>query len=105
MAQLLNPGGFVVLTFPYNEGHYERDVYRLPLASYGKDHAFIGQVFSRQEVDGWCAENDLVIVEQDYYEAFTGDLWTFGTALHPLKRATRDSRHHLSCILLQKQQS
>jgi SAM-dependent methyltransferase len=105
MSQLLKPGGYIVLSFPYNETHYERDVYRLPQAGYGQTHPFIGQIFSRQEVDAWCSAHGLVILDQEYYEAFTGELWTFGSAIHPLKKTTPEARHHLTCILLQKQLS
>jgi SAM-dependent methyltransferase len=103
MCKLLNPGGHIVLSFPYNEHHYEADVYRHPQAGYGKDYPFIGQVYSRKEVDSWMTDNALSLVDQEYYEAFTGDLWTFGTAIHPLKKTTRESKHHLTCISLKKQ--
>jgi len=94
MCSLLNPGGYIVLTFPYNELHYEKDVYRLPQAGYGQNHTFVGQVYSRKELDLWMAENNLVLFDQEYYEAFTGELWTFGAAIHPLKKTTKEDKHH-----------
>lgn len=102
MFSLLNKDGHIVLTFPYNETTYCEDVYRHPNAGYGKDHAFIGQVYSRREVDAWLLDNDAEIVNQEYYEAFTGELWTMGESVYPLKRTTADKKHHLTCLLLKK---
>lgn len=100
MFSLLNPGGQIILTFPYNEHTYHPDIYRHPDAGYGQQHPFIGQVYSRNEVNSWLADNDGVILKQIYYEAFTGELWTMGNALYPLKETSVDARHHLTCLLL-----
>jgi SAM-dependent methyltransferase len=102
MFSLLNTNGRIVLTFPYNEKKYVKDVYRLPEAGYGKDHPFIGQVYSREQLDNWVNDNDAEIVDQEYYEVFTGELWTFGQSIYPIKKTTKESKHHLTCILLQK---
>ncbi len=102
MFSLLKPGGHIVLTFPYNETTYVDDVYRHPNAGYGKDHAFIGQVYSRAEVTHWLNDNHAEIVDQEYYEVFTGELWTMGESIYPLKPTTADKKHHLTCLLLKK---
>jgi SAM-dependent methyltransferase len=102
MFSLLNEGGHIVLTFPYNENKYVEDVYRHPNAGYGKDHAFIGQVYSREQVNHWLNDNNAEIVAQEYYEVFTGELWTMGESIYPLKPTTADKKHHLTCILLKK---
>lgn len=99
---LLNDDGHIILTFPYNENKYVEDAYRLPDAGYGKDHPFIGQVYSREQVNHWVADNNAEIVNQEYYEVFTGELWTQGQSIYPLKKTTTGSRHHLTSILLRK---
>lgn len=102
MFSLLNPGGQIILTFPYNEHTYHPDIYRHPQAGYGQQHPFIGQVYSRNEVNSWLADNNGVILKQLYYEAFTGELWTMGDPIYPLRETSATSRHHLTCLLLAK---
>lgn len=100
MFSLLNPGGQIILTFPYNEHTYHPDIYRDPQAGYGQQHPFIGQVYSRNEVNSWLADNNGIILKQLYYEAFTGELWTMGDPIYPLRETSATSRHHLTCLLL-----
>jgi SAM-dependent methyltransferase len=102
MFSLLNPGGQIILTFPYNEHTYHPDIYRHPDAGYGQHHAFIGQVYSRNEINQWLADNGGVILKQIYYEAFTGEFWTMGDSIYPLRQTNVTSRHHLTCLLLSK---
>lgn len=102
MFQLLQPGGHLVLTFPYNEHQYVPDVYRHPDAGYGKDYGFIAQVYSRRELEAWLADTGAEVVCQEYHEAFTGELWTVGVRLNPIRRSGRDRKHHLTCLLLRK---
>jgi SAM-dependent methyltransferase len=102
MFSLLNPNGKIILTFPYNENIYYEDIYRHPQAGYGKDHNFIAQVYSRNEINQWLSDNNAVIVEQEYYECFTGELWTMGESIYPMKPSSADKKHHLTCIILAK---
>lgn len=102
MFSLLNPGGQIILSFPYNEHTYHADIYRHPQAGYGQQHPFIGQVYSRNEVNSWLADNNGVILKQLYFEAFTGEFWTMGNALYPLKETSPDAKHHLTCLLIAK---
>lgn len=101
MIKLLKPGGHIVLSFPNNEKKYIPNVYEQPGAGYGKDFSFIGQVFSRNEINEWLAENSAKIIEQEYYESFTGDYWTFGQRLYPQRRVKIKEKHHLTCFTLQ----
>jgi SAM-dependent methyltransferase len=92
MSALLAPGGYLVLTFPYNEKHY------------GIAHSEkLTQVFSRRELDHWLTENpELKIVKQEYYRLFEGQTWLQGRSLkHPI-RTYRTQPHHLSCLLIRK---
>ncbi|MGC8851468.1 MAG: class I SAM-dependent methyltransferase, partial [Candidatus Micrarchaeia archaeon] len=73
MFDLLKPGGYLVMTFPYNEKKYVGNAYRLPNASYGRDFPFICQIFSRKEIDSWLKQNKAKIVAQEYYDVFTGE--------------------------------
>jgi len=102
MFTLLNPGGHLVLTFPYNENKHIENVYKLQGAGYGQNAPYICQVYSRKEVDRWLRTNNGEIVEQEYWQIFTGDFWTFGERLYPPRQVDKDAKHQLTCILIQK---
>ena len=101
MFNLLKLGGFLVLTFPYNKLRYVKNVYELPGAGYGQNAPYICQVFSRQEINSWLAENSGTILEQEYWRMFNGEFWTFGERCQPQKVTVTD-RHHHTNILIQK---
>lgn len=100
MFSLLAPGGHLLLTFPYNEQIYVPNVYQLEGAGYGSDFPFIGQVFSRREIDGWLSASNGEIAAQEYWQVFSGELWTFGERLTPPIEVTCVDKHQLSCVLL-----
>lgn len=102
MFGLLNNGGYLVLSFPYNENKYIDNVYKLPGAGYGQDFSFIGQMYSRNELDDWLGKNKAKIIEQEYWRIFTGDYWAFGEHVYPPKKVAREEKHQLTCILIQK---
>jgi SAM-dependent methyltransferase len=102
MFSLLNPGGLIALTFPYNERNYIENVYMLPGSGYGRDLPYVCQVYTQSQVDGWLARNRGQLIAQEYWRMFTGEYWTFGEWLRPPVQVERDERHHLTCLLLQK---
>jgi SAM-dependent methyltransferase len=103
MFNCLHPRGHLVLTFPYNEKKYIENVYKIPGAGYGQDAPQICQVFSRNELDNLMKTNNGLILEQEYWEVFTGDFWTFGERLYPPRQVDKSEIHQLTCILCQKQ--
>jgi SAM-dependent methyltransferase len=102
MFRLLKPGGHLVLTFPYNEHEYVEDVYKLPGAGYGWDNPYICQVYSRRQIEGWKDANGAVGVEQEYWQCFSGRLWTFGQQVRPPRRVSKEDSHQLTCLLFRK---
>jgi len=102
MFGLLKAGGYLILTVYYNEDEYIDNVYKLPGAGYGQNYPYIAQVFSRNELDGWLAANDGEIVKQEYWQKYTGKLWTFGTPLNPPKLVDKDGLCQLTCLLIRK---
>ncbi|MHC4166252.1 MAG: class I SAM-dependent methyltransferase [Planctomycetota bacterium] len=102
MLGLLKPGGHLVLTFPYNEKQYIDNVYKLPDVGYGRDYPFICQVLSRRQIDEWLADNPAKIIDQEYYEIFSGDLWAFGERIRPPKKVEKERKCHLTCLVIQK---
>lgn len=102
MYKLLESGGYLLLSFPYNEKEYHQNIYEHPDAGYGKDSKFITQIYSRDTLDSWIKETPFKIISQEYYKTFTGELWTFGERLIPCVEAKSTDPHHLTCLLLQK---
>lgn len=100
MFRLLTSTGSLLVTFPYNETSYVRNVYDLPGSSYGAGEPYITQSYSRQELDRWIRANDGVIVEQEYWQFWEGEHWTVGRQLIPPREVTRGERHQLTCIHL-----
>lgn len=102
MFKLLKPGGHLLLTFPYNEKRYAENVYTLPDSIVTETFPFITQAFSRNEVNAWMADNGGKIIEQEYWQFFSGDFWTCGERICPPVRATNSEKHQISCILIRK---
>jgi SAM-dependent methyltransferase len=102
MSSLLNPGGYLILTFPYNEKEYLEDVYKLPGVNLDDSINFLCQVYSRKEVDRWTKENNLIIVEQEYWQFYEGIYWDFGKQLEPPKEVMVSDLHQLTCIIFKK---
>lgn len=102
MLKLLKPSGHLIITFPYNKEQYIDNVYKLEGAGYGQDASYICQVFSQKEINEWLEENNIRIIEQEYYEVFSGDLWTFGKRIYPPRKAQKGEKSHLTCLLIQK---
>ncbi len=102
MASLLRSGGYLILTFPYNQERYIENVYKLPGVSYGKDAPYICQVFSKTEIDLWLTQSDLKLVDQEFWQVFTGDLWAFGERLPNPRLVSPQDLHQLCCLAVRK---
>jgi SAM-dependent methyltransferase len=102
MYKLLNPGGRLILTCPYNEKTYAPNVYKLPDSSVRDDFPFVTQAFSRKELDSWLSDSAFELLEQEYWQFFAGEFWTCGEKLARPARASRESRHQLCCLSFEK---
>jgi SAM-dependent methyltransferase len=102
MFRLLNPGGHLVLTCPYTEHAYVRNVYELPGSSYGQDASYVCQSYSRERLDKWLADNGGEIVAQEFWQFWDGEFWTVGNKLIPPREVTAAERHQLTCLLIRK---
>jgi SAM-dependent methyltransferase len=102
MFDLLNPNGHLILSFPYNENSYVDNVYRLPGSVGEHRFPFVTQVYSRKELSSWLSENHARIIEQEYWQFFSGKYWTLGERLCPPLKANKNEKHQISCMLLQK---
>lgn len=101
MFKLLKPGGHLLLTFPYHETSFVENVYALPDSQVKKLPSYPTHAFSRQEIDRWCHGQGKVL-EQEYWQFFTGEYWTVGEKLLHPKQTTSTTPHQISCLLLEK---
>jgi 2-polyprenyl-3-methyl-5-hydroxy-6-metoxy-1,4-benzoquinol methylase len=102
MAKLLKGGGHLILTFPYNEKRGVANVYKLPDSNVKRIIPFKTQAYSREDIDRWQKENNLDLLEQEYWQFSTGEYWTTGTELDKPETVGKDETHQISCIIFQK---
>jgi len=102
MFALLKNGGYLILSFPYNEKKYFHNIYDSPEAGYGQLNPYICQVFSRNEIKSWMDENNGVIIDQEYYKVFTGEYWTYGKRLDIPQKVPKEENHQLTALIVKK---
>jgi 2-polyprenyl-3-methyl-5-hydroxy-6-metoxy-1,4-benzoquinol methylase len=102
MFRLTVPGGYVVLTFPYNERERVENVYALPGSEVKGLPPFQTRAYSRKDLERWAKENGGTVVKQEYWQFFTGDYWTTGTRLPYPKQTSATETHQISCVVFQK---
>ena len=102
MFSLLNKDGHLIITFPYSERSYIRNVYELPGSSYGQGRSYRTQSFSRTELDRWIQNNHGVMLEQEYWQFWEGDYWTLGKQIIPPKKVAAGDKHQLTCVHIKK---
>jgi len=107
MMKLLNIGGHLIMTFPYNESDYIEDVYKLPEAGYGQNYPYPCHVFNAESIKRWC-DNGGTITQVELYQCFTGKYWTMGEKIKPIclndgqKKPAETTFEHLCCICIEK---
>lgn len=102
MFSRLKPGGHLVITCPYSERRYHRNVYEYSGSTAVGPFPFVTQCYSRAQLDGWLAQNNATIVKQEFWRFYSGDVWTVGDPIWPPETATADSPHQISCLLFRK---
>jgi 2-polyprenyl-3-methyl-5-hydroxy-6-metoxy-1,4-benzoquinol methylase len=103
MFSLLNTNGHLILTFPYSENSYIKNVYKLIGSdAYDKDIPYICQSYSRKEIAEWLQKNEGVIIEQEYWQFWDGDYWRVGNKVIPPRKVNSKEKHQLCCVLIQK---
>lgn len=100
MFSLLMENGYLLISFPYNENQYCKNVYELPGSSYGQDATYITQAFSREDINRWLNESGGKIIEQEWWCFWTGDYWTVGEQIIPPVKVGPHDKHQLTCLLI-----
>ena len=102
MFRLIRANGYLLITSPFNESRYIPNVHKLPDAGYGQNLPYICQVFSRREINTWLDHYKGRIIEQEYWQVWEGEFWTFGKQVLPPRKVSKNDRHQLTCLLIQK---
>jgi 2-polyprenyl-3-methyl-5-hydroxy-6-metoxy-1,4-benzoquinol methylase len=100
MVGLLNPGGHLLLTFPFSYSNYIENVYKLSKPDTYKKVGYVTQSFSRESILFWVNENNISFYDYEYYKFWSGYFWSDGERIKPEKctHITAD----LCCILFRK---
>lgn len=98
MLSLLNPGGHLLLSFPYCESEHIDNVYELPGSSYGQGASYKTSAYSRADLDRWFRPRETEIVEQEYWQYWDGLHWTVGNQVLPPRKSTADTLHQHTCL-------
>jgi SAM-dependent methyltransferase len=101
MFTLLEQGGHLILTCPYNESAGVARLADLPDfmgGSYGK---YTG-VFSRSDVNRWLTQSAWEVIAQKYYQITTGDYYGMGRPVIPPRSTDAARQHQLTCMVLRK---
>lgn len=101
--RLLKPGGHLILTCPYTDQRYIPNVYRLPESTRGRNARYVCQSFSRTQLEGWLTGQGALLRDAEFWQCWEGEYWTAGERLFPPRKVSREEKHHLACLLMQKQ--
>lgn len=102
MSGLLKVGGFLLITFPYNDRAYYYNVYKHPDSTVVKEYPFVTQAFSDKEIADWCEKFSLSKIKQEYWQFFEGDYWTCGQELARPRMVNSNENHQLTCLVFKK---
>jgi len=103
MFDLLNEGGHLIITCPYTENNYNENVYLLPESNaFGKKVSFVCQSYSRENLNTWLSENGGEIVDQEFWQCWSGKYWTTGNQIIPPLKADSSDNHQLTFLLIKK---
>jgi len=101
--RLLKTGGYLVLTCPYTENRYVANCYGVQGSDgFGKAIPFVCQSFSRETMTGWIDQVNGVVVEQEYWQFYTGPCWSVGKYLVPPRQVDANELHQITCTLIRK---
>ncbi|TWT81164.1 hypothetical protein CA13_26120 [Planctomycetes bacterium CA13] len=102
MIKLLNPGGHLLVTFPYCESEHVENVYDLDGSSYGKNATYKTRAYCRSDLDRWFKAGESTIVDQEYWRYWDCKFWTVGNQILPPEKSSVQGLHQHTCLHVQK---
>ena len=102
MSKLLNPNGLLIITFPSSKFDYVKNCYELNESSYGKGNPYITQSFSTENIENWKNKFNLIELESEYWQFWTGKYWTCENQIIPPIKTDETGNYQIRCICLKK---
>ena len=102
MLSLLNEGGHLIITFPYDEHTYFGDVAKLPDSALSQTAPYVVQCYCRDSLREWLKDTDGEIVEQEYWRTWSGGHFGVGSPAVPPHESSVEAPHDLTCLLIRR---
>lgn len=100
MRNLVDPGGHLLLTMPYNESAGVARLTDLPNFR-GGAYGAITRIFCRPDLNRWQERHAWTLSSQEYYRVYSGPYYGVGDLVVPPQRVERHQLHHLTCLVWQ----
>lgn len=105
MISALKSTGKLIITCPYNEDEYIDNVYKLKDSIHNKKiKLYVSQAFSREKVDELLARENCYIIEQEYWQYYSGKFWSCGEPIFPPNKVDSTISHQMTCVLIGRHQ-
>ena len=101
MANLLEPGGLLILTTPFSYHNPYPNVYAHPDALYGKDLPYACRSSSAAELEHWLSCG-LQLESRELWRLFTGPVWATGERCPWAQVDSEREPHQLGCFTFRK---
>lgn len=103
MVDLLKDDGVLIITFPYSHNNYCENVYKLDEADeIAKKFRYIGQSFSKNEIDLFCKNNTLEIADTQFGKGWSGEYWRTGDRYDFPVKVDDPNESNIGCFLFNK---
>ena len=103
MVKKMKENGILVMTFPYTHDDYCENVYKLDDADrISKSFNFIGQSFSKEEIDDFCKDFNLNLVETQYIKGWSSKYWRTGQRYNFPRKVQTPMEANAGCFLFKK---
>lgn len=103
MVEKLNDNGILIMTFPYSYDSYCENIYKLQEADdLSKKFRYIGQSFSSKEIELFCKENNLEILNTQFAKGWSGKYWRTGERYDFPIKVDNYQEANIGCFLFRK---
>lgn len=101
MLKMLNPGGLLIVTTPYNHHEPCPNVYARPDALYDQDAPYICRSHSISEITRWESLGAR-LARRELWQLFSGSVWATGERVAWVKAEDENKPHQLGCFAFEK---
>lgn len=103
MSNLLEDDGVLIMIFPYSHNNYCENVYKLEEADdIAKGFRYIGQSFSSNEIESFCKNNNLEIIDTQFCKGWGGEYWRTGDRYDFPIKVDNPNEANMGCFIFKK---